>query len=216
MRRGLFAGTFACLNLISGSAHAGAYTGFENDNEGSSLYFFGVQGGNRLMYELFLDDLDYEYLDGGVTIKVNQQNVTPTIGMRWTRRWTFSLSAGPNVTIKTKKSIAGTVDSTDTGGILKFSLASYKHDLSRELLGSYSTGDEFLWTRARLKKRVAGAFSLGGELFWMGNQDADSSGGGVLFDLSGKRGGVTLKVGYKKSTNNRQTVYEGLDAFIPF
>lgn len=212
----LFAAVFVCLNLMAGDAHAGAYTGFDSDNEGSRLYFLGIQGGDRLIYELFLGDLDYEYLDGGSTVKVNQQIITPTIGMRWSGRWSFSLSAGPSVTIKTKNSVTGKVDTTNSGGVVKFSLASYQPGISRELLGSYSTDDKFLWTRARLKKRVIGNFSLGGEIFWMGNQDADSNGVGALFGLSGKRGNVTLKLGFKNSTNNKQTVYGGLDAFMPF
>ena len=176
----------------------------------------GIQGGDGLVYELFVGDIAYKYLDSGATVKVNQKIITPTIGIRRSGQWNFSASVGPTYNIKKEDNGVTKVEDTHTGGVVKLSLTSYQLGKSRELLGSYSTVDDFIWTRARLKKSIANNVAVGGEIFWMGNQDAKSYGAGILFDLSGESGGVTFKLGYKTSTNGEQTVYEGLDAYIPF
>ena len=102
------------------------------------------------------------------------------------------------------------------GGTLKFSLYSTDPGLRKELLASYSTTDQFTWTRARIKQAIKNNVSIGGELILMGNEDAQSAGGGVLLEWIGKSGGVAIKVGYKKSTNDENTPYGGAEAFIPF
>lgn len=217
MKSRRFAVLIACSCLMANVAHAtGTYAGFDSDNEGGRMSFLGIQGGNRLTYELFAGNLDYQYLDSGATVKVNQQIITPTVGLSTSGPWILSAAAGPTFNIKEKDNGSSKVKNTGSGAVVKIGLASYQHEITRELLGSYSTIDKFIWTRARIKQRLIGAFSLGGELFWMGNNDADSAGAGMLFDLSGKRGNVTFKVGYKRSTNDKPALYGGLDAFMSF
>lgn len=208
---------FVCLYfLTAGVVQAGVYAGFEGDHEGGDISFLGIQGGGKVIYELFLADMDYEYQDSGALVKVKQETVTPTVGLSKWGTWNYSASAGPTFNHKKKDYGTTTVDETEIGGVVKFAVNSYQGGLSRELLGSYSTSDDFIWTRARLKRIIKDNVSLGSEIFWMGNQDAESYGVGILADMSGASGGVTIKIGYKTSTNDKQTIYGGVEGFMPF
>jgi len=192
------------------------YTGFEADNEGGRTSFLGFQTGERVVYDLFLADLDYRYIDNGATVSVNQKSVTPVLGIRRYGRWNKTFLIGPTFLLK-EEDKGGTLSRTrQVGGTLKFSLNSTDAGFHKELLASYSTNDQFTWTRARIKRAVNNQVSIGGEIILMGNVDAQSAGGGVLLEWSGKPGGAAIKIGYKNSTNEENTPYGGIEAFLSF
>jgi len=192
------------------------YTGFEADNEGGRTSFLGFQTGERVVYDLFLADLDYRYIDNGSTVSVNQKTITPVLGIRRYGRWSKTFLIGPTFLLK-EQDKGGTPSRTrQVGGTVKFSLYSTNLGLSKELLASFSTNDQFTWTRARIKHAISNKVSIGGELILMGNEDAQSAGGGVLLEWSGKPGGAAIKIGYKKSTNEENTAYGGMEAFFSF
>jgi len=202
--------------LLTNNVSASAYAGFETDNEGGRTSFIGFQSGKRIVYDLFLADLDYRYIDNGSTVSVNQKSVAPVVGIRQYARWSTTILIGPTFLIKEEYNGGPPLRTRDVGGTVKLSLYSYDAGITKEVLASYSTNDQFTWTRARIKRTIENNISFGGEFLLMGNDDASSGGAGILMEWGGKSGGVTIKVGYKKSTNHENTPYEGLEAFLPF
>jgi len=204
------------LCLLAENACAVVYTGFETDNEGGRTSFIGFQTGKQIVYDLFLSDLDYRYIDNGATVDVNQKTVTPVLGIRRYGRWSKTFLIGPTFLLKDEDKGGTPLRTRQVGGTLKFSLYSTDPGVRKELLASYSTNDQFTWARARIKQAINNNVSIGGELLLMGNDDAQSAGAGVLLEWDGRSGGVAIKVGYKKSTNDENTPYGGAEAFIPF
>ncbi len=212
-----------CRNLVllcalAPGAQAGFYGGYESDGEGGRIAFLGMQGGDDLVvYEVFLADLDYRYINQGFTVSANQKIVAPLVGLRRDGDWRASVMVGPSFIDKTERSaLRPKRESEKAGGLAKLAVQSTTPGLETELLASYATIDHFLWSRLRFRHWLSGAVSVGSDVFWMGGDDANSYGAGVLFGVRGSLGSLVLKYGYQKAANDRDTQYGGVEAGILF
>jgi hypothetical protein len=209
--------SLALLCALAQDAHAGFYGGYESDGEGGGIAYLGMQGGGEVVYEVFLADLDYRYIDRGSTVSANQKIVAPAAGLRWNGDWRTTVMIGPSFVDKTERSaLRPRRESEKVGGLAKLAVNSTAPGIETELLASYATIDHFLWSRVRLRHWLNGALAAGGDVFWMGGDDADSYGAGLLLGLRGRLGSVTVKYGYQRASNDRDTQYAGVEAAILF
>jgi hypothetical protein len=195
---------------------AGVFGGAEVDNKGQRFFYMGAQTEGKYFFQIFAGDLLYDFEDAGKTTEAKLRFITPAIGVRKQGPMTLSLAVGPTFREKKEEQSTGVKKETGTGGFLQLGGFIWQEDKNFEFLASYTTLDNFIWSRMRGKKRVTDRFFTGAELFWMGNEDFDSWGGGPLLELSGKRGGLTLKVGYKHTSIYQGGMYTGIEFYVPF
>lgn len=211
------------LCVLAPGAQAGFYGGYESNDEGGRISFLGmqgssdIQGGAGIVYEVFLADLDYRYLDQGITVSANQKIIAPVVGLRRDGDWQTAVTVGPVFIDKTERRPLQPKDESDKlGGMIKLAVNSTVPGVDTELLASYTTIDHFLWSRARFRHWLSGGIAAGADVFWMGGDDANSYGAGVLIGLRGRLGSLVLKYGYQKAANDRDTQYSGVEAAILF
>lgn len=206
------------LMILHSAASAGVYTGFEVDSDDKQLYFVGAQTNGPLFLNVFLGHLKYKFEENNSTVDVKSTFVTPTVGYRFTITdpLTFSIAAGATWEEKTEDRNNKDDTDTNTGAFAQIGATYWKDDKNYEFLASYSDPTEFIWSRLRGKHRVHGRYFLGGEAFWMGNEDFDSVGAGALFEIRGERVATTFKIGVSDTSTDDTGVYGGIEFSMPF
>lgn len=206
------------LVLFHSAASAGIYTGFEADSDDKRLYFVGAQTDAPLFVSVFVGHLKYKFDENNSTVDVKSTFVTPTVGYRFTITdpLTFSIAVGATWEEKTEERNNKDDKDTNSGAYAQIGASYWKADKNYEFLASYSDPTEFVWSRLRGKHRVHGRYFLGGEAFWMGNEDFDSVGAGALFEIRGKRIATTFKAGVSNTSTDDTGVYGGLEFSMPF
>lgn len=216
MKRLLTHTLFAAVTLAPlHAAFAGAYFGAETGGADQSLVFAGAQTESVLFAAVFVGQLRYAYQDAGKDIDVKSSMVTPTVGYRWSGPVAVSLSIGATWEQKQKRG-ATTDDSTSTGGFAQLGAVYWRADKNAEFLLSYSAKTEFVWSRVRAKHKITGPWSMGGEVFRMGNPDFDASGAGILAERKWPGFSSTLKAGVNSTSSNDHGVYGGVEFYVPF
>ena len=200
--------------LYAGFVGAGSYFGYEVDDSEQSLLFAGSQTEQKTFFSVFAGDLKYDFFDNGVKTRVKSRFITPTIGYRFGSSISYSIAAG--YTWESKQELAvQSKDSNEHGLFAQFAASHWKPDGNHELLLSYSSASEFVWSRYRGKYRLGSRWLLGAELFWMGNEDFDSNGLGMLFEVSSNPISATLKIGVKNTATDTHGAYAGVEFYIP-
>lgn len=212
---GLLLPTFLVSILFCSNLTAGSFTGLETDKDNSKITFIGGQTDGQLFYHFFAGQLQYEYTDSNQLVKADTDMLTVAVGYRLGDQQNYAIALGATYNEKTETSNAVQTTEEKTGGFVQFSAASYTAISNSELIASYSSIDRFIWSRARYKYKLTSGFEPGAEIFWMGNNDADSYGVGLLMGMDSKVINVGIKVGYKQTTNNNQSVYSGIEFYIP-
>ena len=200
------------------ASFAGVYTGFEADSDDKRLYFIGAQTNAPLFLNIFAGHLKYKFEEDNSTVDVKSTFITPTVGYRFTinEPLTFSIAAGATREDKTEKRNNRDDKDTTTGAFVQIAASYWKADKNYEFLASYSEPTDFVWSRLRGKHRVHGRYFLGGEAFWMGNEDFDSVGAGALFEIRNERVATTFKVGVSDTSTYDTGVYGGIEFSVPF
>jgi len=205
---------------LQGSAAAGLYTGAEVDHTDTRLFFMGAESEGRVFANLVVSELTYDYQDGAQTVHVNSTAASPTVGCRIGGRLSFSVAAGLNWTEENKQrdTLRGARNDSDssTGVVTQAGLTYRQPRNNYELLASYNASNGFVWSRGRGKHFLGQGFSLGGELFGMGNEDFHSQGVGALFELRGKRVSGLVKAGVSETGAGDSGGYAGIEFALPF
>lgn len=214
-RLGWLFSTFLASTLFCSVSAAGNFTGVETDKDNSKIVFIGGQTDEQLFLHYFAGQLQYEYTDSNQLVKSDTNMLTLAVGYKLGEQQNYAIAVGPTYNKKTETINAVQTTENKTGVFIQFSAASYAAISSSELIASYSTIDRFIWSRARYKYKLASGFEPGVEVFWMGNEDADSYGAGLLMGMNRKVFNVGFKLGYKQTTNNNKSVYSGIEFYIP-
>jgi hypothetical protein len=198
-----------CLTV--GTANAGFYAGYQENEEENRIAFAGMMlVGESRFYELFAARLEYRYDNGG-EVRADQFIFTPSVGLRWEDGWSISGSVGPSFVSREEEG-ARTEDNDSIGLTFKASVVSAPGPFTHELLASFTTIDRVLWSRARIRRALwSHHFTIGGEIVGMSAEQANSYGAGLLFDLSGGPGRLGIVVGYERSTNRENAAYGGIE-----
>lgn len=198
------------------TAFAGMYLGAENDHNDTSLFFIGAQTEDPLFISIFLGDLEYQYLDGNTSVKIESTIVSPMVGYRFDGPVSASVAVG--VTWTEEKEIRGNTESTDreTGAAVQTALSYWQPEKNAEFLASYNDATDFVWSRIRGKHLVREQVFIGAEVFWMGNNNFRSQGVGALLEIKGKKLSGLLKVGVSDIKNGDSGTYGGIEFSIPF
>lgn len=211
---------FACLIaagiLSSPAAFSGVFTGYEADTENTRLLFVGGQTDSDIFLHYFAANLQYEFLDGNTTKEVNNNILDIGLGFRLGRNNNYSFIFGPTYNDKTEHNLISDSNKKSTGVFYQFGTNATSAGKYYEFLSSYTSLDRFIWSRGRYKARINAAYSAGAEIFWMGNNDGDSWGSGLLLEYASTYANAGLKAGYKRSTNEESGAYFGLEFYIPF
>lgn len=211
-------------SLQLGTANAGGiFTGVEADQENSRFTFLGGQTGERWFAHFFAGQLKYDFFnDSQQTVESDTDMLTVGLGYRIGAQQNYSIALGATQNETTETiNVVVSEPQIKPGAVMQVSAASYGDKFNSELLASYSyfysTKDKeyFLWSRARIKFKLTSWFSTGVEAFWMGNNDADSYGTGILIDTNRKSINIGLKIGYKTATNEKESVYSGIEFYFP-
>lgn len=206
------------LVMIHSAVFAGVYTGFEADSDAKRLYFIGAQTSDPLFLNVFVGHLKYKFEENNSTVNVKSTFITPTVGYRFTIKdpLTFSIAAGATWEEKTEERNSHDDKDTNAGAFVQVGASYWQADENYEFLASYSDPTQFVWSRLRGKHRVHGRYFLGGEAFWMGNEDFDSVGAGALFEIRGERLATTFKAGVSDTSSYDTGVYGGIEFSVPF
>ena len=206
------------LVIFHSAASAGVYTGFEADSDDKRFYFVGAQTNDPLFLSVFVGHLKYKFDENNSTVDVKSTFITPTVGYRFTITdpLTFSMAVGGTWEEKTEERNNNDDKDSNFGAFVQIGASYWKTDKNYEFLASYSDPTEFVWSRLRGKHRVHGRYFLGGEVFWMGNEDFDSAGVGALFEIRGERVATTFKAGVSDTSTDDTGVYGGIEFGIPF
>ena len=206
------------LVIFQSTVSAGVYAGLEADSDDKRLYFVGAQTDDPLFLSIFVGHLKYKFDENNSTVDVKSTFVTPTVGYRFTVNdpLTLSIAAGATREDKTEDRKIRDDKDTRTGAFVQIGASYWKADKNYEFLTSYSDPTEFIWSRLRGKHRVHGRYILGGEAFWMGNEDFDSAGAGALFEIRGERIATTFKLGLSDTSTDATGVYGGIEFSAPF
>lgn len=207
---------FSASILSSQTVFSGIYTGYEADNENTQLLFVGGQTDDDIFLNFFAANLQYEFLDGNTNTEVDTNILNIGLGFKLGNNNNYSFIIGPTYNNKTEHTLISDKNTQSTGVFYQFGANATSTDNYYEFLSSYSTLDRFIWSRGRYKSRINSELSAGTEIFWMGNDDGDSWGGGLLFEYAGAYANAGLKAGYKRSTNEESGTYFGLEFYIPF
>jgi hypothetical protein len=210
----------AVLLLVSSRpVMAGAYFGVETASNDTTLNFLGAQTEQPLFFGIFLGSLRYEFDDGNAPVEVKSTFITPTVGYQFRGPVTYSIALGATWNEEEEARNTRTDTTDESGAVVQFGAAHYGATESIELLASYSDPTEFVWSRLRAKRRVAyihDEIFFGGEVFWMGNDDFDSYGGGALLEARGDVLSVLLKAGASDSGDTGSGVYGGVEFGLSF
>jgi len=111
--------------------------------------------------------------------------------------------------------------STQRGDFIQIGVNQKTEKDDYDFLSSYSTIENFSWSRFRYKRKISSSYSAGTELFLMGNTKASSGGLGVIIDHNLRFSNnysinVGAKFGIKQATNDESSIYGGLELSLPF
>jgi hypothetical protein len=206
------------LALNAPQVQAGVFTGYEEDSDASRMVFIGGQTEGTIYAHVFSANMKYEFVSGDDRVAVDSDLLSLAAGYRFGDSTSYSIGAGVTFDEKSEQNLTTReiLESDGNSGFFQFSAASFGAGKSWELLASYTLEDSFLWSRARVKRLIGGNLSGGGELVWMGNDDADSWGVGGLIEWSSDIGSLGFKVGYKRTTLDEDGSYMGVEAYFPF
>ncbi len=194
---------------------AGVFGGAEVDNEGQRFFYMGAQTEGKFFLQVFAGDLLYNFKDDGKIRETKLRFITPAIGLQKQGALTLSLVAGPTLREKKEEQDSGFKKTTNLGGFFQFGGFLSEEDKNLEFLASYTTLDNFVWSRLRGKKKITAYLFTGAEIFWMGNKDFDSWGGGPLLEFNGGKGTLALKAGYKHTSTYKGGAYTGIEVYVP-
>lgn len=204
--------------LCTSEALAGVFTGYEESSDANSMIFIGGQTEGKVYGHVFSANLKYEFIDASDRIAVDTNLLSLAAGYRFGESINYSVGAGVTFDDKSEQNLTTSqiLNSDGYSGFFQFSAARYSGNNPWELLASYTIEDSFLWSRGRIKQRISGDVLAGGELVWMGNDDADSWGLGGLVEWSTSIGSFGFKAGYKNTTLDEDGHYVGMEAYFPF
>lgn len=221
---------------LSGPARArepvDVYTGAEWDTGEQSFYYLGLSGarplspGLKLAGKVFTGYLTYRFEEAGEELEATTPIITPAVGLRLERPgYALSGFLGADYrNIKRERPGGGEDESSETGLSVQGELYAWgdKHK-SLSVIASYSTIDDFVWSRARAKR---GVYGFGGdthlvaglEVGGSGNSDFSSFQAGGVVELlnTSTTLSVLLKAGAKTSSSFGGAVYYGLELYRSF
>jgi hypothetical protein len=195
---------------------AGVFGGTEVDDEGQRFFYIGMITEGKLFFNIFAGDLLYEFEINGDFREARLRFITPALGIKKEGPLTFTLIAGPTLREKKEEQDSGFKTKTEAGGFFQFGGFIWGKDENLEVLISYTTLDNFFWSRLRGKKRIIGHIFTGIGLFWMGNRDFEGWGVGPLLEFRGEKGTLGVKAGYKYTSTYKGGVYTGVEFYISF
>lgn len=201
--------------LTSAPSSSGVFTGYETDTENTRMVFVGSQTDGDIFMHFFAANLEYEFLDGNALTTVDNKILNVALGFRLGSNNNYSFLIGPSYNDKNEHTANQVTNIQSTGVFYQFGANANVADNHYEFLSSYSSLDSFIWARGRYKTQLNKSYSTGAEIFWMGNDDGDSWGSGLLLEYSGANANVGIKAGYKRSTNDESGSYLGLEFYFP-
>lgn len=198
--------------------------GFEGDTHSTGYGFFGpsyvhpIKPGLAWNARLFGNYLYYRFNDGVGETKVRSPGVSPSVGLRFGDKNTFSVSAGPEVKWRRRQFFRrdGTLIRDETkarfGG--NFGAEAYvnptPHNNVHGIL-NYGTADRYTWGRLGFKEQVSNlqwqgpnTTFVGAEGIGQGNKDIKSVQAGLFIEITHVPASVSVmfKAGYKRSMFN--------------
>ena len=138
------------------------------------------------------------------------------LGFRLGSNNNYSFTLGPSYNDKTEHTLISDTDEQTTGMFYQFGANATRGDNYYEFLSSYTSNDRFIWSRGRYKSHINATYTAGAEFFWMGNEDGDSWGSGLLLEYAAEFANAGFKAGYKRSTNDESGTYFGVEFYVPF
>ncbi len=193
-------------------------TGIERPLESDERY--------SLNTKLFYGHLEYNFDADGTELTAKVPMLTLTGGVSFAKdNWVVGAGAGIDIR-KTERELAGGGTETDnkTGATLQVEANIWDSDkFVLSGIASYSSIDDFFWTRGRAKKGVGSRpggieVNLGAELVGMGNSDFSSGQAGLIAELykAPSKLSVLVKGGVKKTSSLSSTGYTGIELYKGF
>ncbi len=200
--------------------------GGELDSRNQSYSYLGlviskpVGGDSSALFRLWTDYLTYRFPQAGETVRAEAPAFHLAVGAgRSFGAWRFSLWSGwerrdtrvrpdlPGVEVK------GVTDSL----ILQFeAYGGFGNGTDVSFITSYSSGTSYLWSRARVKRRISErGLSLGLEVLGHGNEDYRAFQSGPLIEVPVARLYLTLRGGLKNSSQG-SGFYGGIELYSGF
>lgn len=216
----------------SHAENAFSFGGSELDTQGQSFSYLGagaskpISGDYSIAGKVFLSYLTYQFDSGGKTLRVESPSFTPSIGLVFQKDWYLIGGSLGYEFRKVERELAagGKEEVSDSGPSLQ--AEAYLHGKGKktlELIGNYSTIDDFFWARGRLKKGLYALsngtdLNLGVELADMGNNDFSATQAGVLAEAfkPGANVALVIKAGLKNTSASGTCVYSGIEIFYGF
>lgn len=235
LRRTLIVSLAFLLLSIPPDSHAEnafSFGGAEFDTQGQSFSYLGagasksISGDYSIAGKVFLSYLTYPFDSSGKTLRAESPSFTPSLGLVFQKDWyLIGTSLGYEFRkVERELSAGGNEEASDSGPSLQ--AEAYLHGKGKktlELIGSYSTIDDFFWARGRLKK---GSYALsngtdlniGVELARMGNNDFSATQAGILAEAfkSGANIALLIKAGLKNTSASGTSTYSGFEVFYGF
>ena len=211
-----------------------AIGGAEWDSRSGSFTYLGAIAQRPLASDkryslntkLFYGNLKYNFEVAGteLTAKAPILNLMGGVGFA---KDNYVLGAAMGIDIReTERELVGGGTETDnkTGATLQIEANLWaENQLSLSGIASYSSIDDFFWTRGRVKKGVAlrpggVEYSLGVELVGMGNSDFSSGQAGLIAELykNPSKLSVLVKGGVKKTSSLSAMGYGGIELYKGF
>lgn len=195
-------------------AFAGIYFEGESDNSDQSPVFAAAQSEGSLYAAIFMGQLRYTYQKDGREISVISNLFTPTVGYNWAGPITFSLAFG--YTREDKQENGEISSKASTGAFAQMGAWYRRKNYSAEFLLSYTANTKLIRNRVRIKQNMAGRYSLGSEVYFMGNEDFYAHGIGLLAEKKWPGFSYTFKAGMNTTSTIDHGIYGGLEFYVPF
>ena len=232
-----------CLVLVAiilagaGTASAATYgllLGGEADSDGQGYAYTGlmaeqqIAGGVSLLGKVWFDYLAYRFEKNQAPVRAKAPAIVPAVGFKYSGvNWYTSIWGGwerRNTVIKPTEADVGVKGVTDSAvvqweGALRLETATYL-----EVLVSYSTKNDYFWSRGRAKQELdpvsTGGYPLrlGVEVVGQGNKDYQALQVGPVAELLTLNRSISLIVhgGYKHSSSFNGSGYGGIELYIGF
>lgn len=220
---------------ISQDSHAEntvALGGAEFDTQGQSFSYLGagtskpISSNYSITGKVFGSYLTYRFDSNGKTLRAESPSFTPSIGLAFQKDWYLLAGSIGYELRKVEKELTagGSEESSDSGPSLQAEAYLYgKGKKTIELIGSYSTINDFFWARGRFKKGVytfgnRADLNIGAELAGMGNNDFSATQAGILAEAfkPGANISLLIKAGLKNTSASDTSAYSGFEVFYGF
>lgn len=226
---------FLLLSFLPGQPSRAAETevlaGIDANTEGEGFGYIGtglllpVTGQWIVLTRVMGGYLRYKFESEGSLLTADSPSVTPSVGLRHHLNGrTATLLIGADLRQVDREGAPGKPGTTDrdAGIFLQGEGDMWVRSANMAVIASYSSIDDFFWSRGRVKHPVAhlalfgeNILSLGGEAVGMGNADfnAVQLGGIVEFHHSASHLSLTLKGGYRHASSLDDSGYGGIELY---